>query len=158
MDCIVPGVTKSWTWLRTFTHVSDIVWYLCFSLWLTALSGNFLVRPCCCKRHCFSFSWLSNIPLCLRIMSSLSVHLLVNTWAALAFFIHLHYSQWVPYLQLTVHSLKGSHQLYNQHPSSIFVLVGELTIPSDKVQKLVKSSLVVPRGLRREAEACHVCF
>ena len=61
-------------------HISDIIWYLSFSVWLTSLS-MIISRsiPVAASGIISFFLWLSNIPLCICTTSSLSNHLSVDT-------------------------------------------------------------------------------
>ena len=55
--------------------------FLCLTYF--AYYDNLQVHPCCCKWHYFIlFQWLSNIPLCVCTISSLSVHLSTDIFLA----------------------------------------------------------------------------
>ena len=60
-------------------HISDIIWYLFFSFWLTSLS--MIISNCIyiAADGIISFLlWLSSFPLCLCTTSSWSIHLLMG--------------------------------------------------------------------------------
>ena len=72
--CFVPSVL-----LCCYTpQMSEIIWYLSFSSWLISLS----IIPSNSRVGFLSFLWLNSIPLCICTTSSLSIHLLMDTWVA----------------------------------------------------------------------------
>ena len=65
-------------------HVSEIIWYLFFSVWLILLSIMFSVslHTITMGKIFLFFLWPSNIPLHKWPIVALSTHLLMDTWAA----------------------------------------------------------------------------
>ena len=65
-------------------HVSEIIWYLFFSVWLILLSIMFSVsiHTVTMGEIFLFFLWPSNIPLHKWPIVALSTHLLMDTWAA----------------------------------------------------------------------------
>jgi len=59
-------------------HISDIIWYLSFFFWLSSLSLIISGSIHVVANGIFSFLWLSNIPLCICTISSLSISLLMD--------------------------------------------------------------------------------
>ena len=72
--------------IHSILHMSEIIWYLSFPDWLISLS---IISPgpsILPQRVKFSsFSQLSSIPLCKHPIVVLSIHLLMDPWAASIF-------------------------------------------------------------------------
>ena len=71
-------------------HMSEIIWYLGFSIWIILLSkipsrSIHVVTNVTIS----SFLWLSSIPLHIYKTSSLSIHLLMSTWVASKFWLFI---------------------------------------------------------------------